>query len=75
MFDLNETEEDRDTKPIAELIKRYNRLWKNLFSKYQNAGFAAKKINAITFDTILNSVPSLSISDVSKILRDHDMLP
>lgn len=34
LIDLNETEEDRDTKPIAELMKKYSKLWKNMFSKY-----------------------------------------
>ncbi len=53
LIDLNEGEEDRDTKPINEVLRKYTRLWKNLFSKYQNIGFThMKKITAKSFDTL-----------------------
>jgi hypothetical protein len=38
-----EDEEDRDRDAINELMKRYTKLWRNIFIKYQSEGFALKK--------------------------------
>ena len=47
LIDLNDDEEDRDTKPIKHMMTQYSKLWRNLFNKYQNAGFVAKKNKSI----------------------------
>lgn len=76
LIDLNEGEEDRDTKPINEVLRKYTRLWKNLFSKYQNIGFThMKKITAKSFDTLHSQAPTLSLAEITKMLKDHDTLP
>lgn len=38
-----EEEEDRDRDAINEIMKRFVKLWKNIFVKYQSERFALKK--------------------------------
>jgi hypothetical protein len=43
VLDLDD-EEDRDKEAVMEFMKRYARLWRNLFAKYQNVGHKQTKI-------------------------------
>jgi hypothetical protein len=40
-LDLNE-EEGRDKEAVEEYLKKYAKLWKNLFYKYANCGYSSK---------------------------------
>jgi hypothetical protein len=42
-------EETRDQEAIKSVMKKYNKLWKNLFHKYANTGFSNKGA-AVNFD-------------------------
>jgi len=42
IVDLEE-EEDRDKEGITEFMKRYSKLWRNIFGKYQNTGHKLTK--------------------------------
>jgi hypothetical protein len=41
LVDLDE-EEERDKEAVVLYMKKYGKLWKNLFSKYANACFSSK---------------------------------
>jgi GTP cyclohydrolase I len=43
VLDLDD-EEDRDKEAVLEFMKRYAKLWRNLFAKYQNVGHKQTKI-------------------------------
>ena len=44
-------EENRDQEAIKKVMKKYSKLWKNLFHKYANTGFSNKGA-AINFDQL-----------------------
>ena len=73
MREIDETEEDRDAQHLDQVLTKYAKLWKHLFTKYQNAGFSNKKVASI--EDHQNRVPSLAVADLNKILKDHDVLP
>ena len=53
-FNLDD-EEDRDKDAVTEFMKKYNKLWKNLFTRYQNVSFSHKNQSDMTsFDRIQN---------------------
>ena len=39
-------EETRDQESIKSVMKKYTKLWKNLFQKYSNTGFSNKGSSA-----------------------------
>ena len=41
LLDIND-EEDRDIQTIEQFMKKFNKLWKNLFYKYANCGYSSK---------------------------------
>lgn len=54
-------------------MKKFNRLWKNLFSKYANTGFTTKA--ATNFDQIGEKALTVNYPEVTKLLKDHGLLP
>ena len=44
LLNLDE-EEDRDKEAMTLLMKKYTKLWKNLYYKYVNSGFSSKNIS------------------------------
>jgi hypothetical protein len=68
-------EEDRDTFAMHELMKKYQKLWRNIFSKYQNVGFKATNFKSTSFESLQNSVQCLSLAEITKMLKDHDVVP
>lgn len=45
-----EEEEDRDNEGLMLYVRKYNKLWKLLFSKYSNSGYSIKDVS--NFDKI-----------------------
>jgi len=59
-------------------MKKYAKLWKNLFQRYQNVGFSHKNQSDMTsFDNIQNkgNEPTLTLAETTKLLKDHDTYP
>jgi hypothetical protein len=44
LINLDE-EEDRDKEAINMMMKKYTKLWKNLYYKYSNSGFNSKNVS------------------------------
>ena len=40
-----EEEEDRDREAMQLMMKKYGKLWKNLYYKYSNSGFNPKNVS------------------------------
>lgn len=41
LWDLD-AEEDRDKEAVLYFMKKYGKLWRNLFYKYANSGYSSK---------------------------------
>lgn len=54
-------------------MKKYQKLWKNLFSKYANTGFTTKVVS--NFDQINEKTHTINYPEVTKLMKDHGMLP
>ena len=71
-----EDEEEPEVEAILEVMKKFQKLWRNLFQKYantlgKNRGLADKG----NFDSIKNFAEVLSVGEVTKLLKDHDTMP
>jgi hypothetical protein len=44
LLNLDE-EENRDKEGMLLIMKKYSKLWKNLYYKYSNSGFSSKNIS------------------------------
>jgi hypothetical protein len=58
---------------VKMCMKKYHKLWKNLFSKYANTGFTTKA--AINFDQIQEKAHTINYPEVTKLLKDHSLIP
>lgn len=67
-----ENEEQRDQEAIKAVMKKYSKLWKNLFHKYANTGFSSKARN---FDQMGEKMLVINQPEMIKLLKDHGMLP
>jgi hypothetical protein len=54
-------------------MKRYHKLWRNLFSKYANTGFTTKVVS--NFDQINEKTHTINYVETSKLLKDHGFMP
>jgi len=45
-----EEEEDRDKESISEFMRKYQKLWRNIFAKYLNTGHKALSFSKVSFD-------------------------
>jgi hypothetical protein len=54
-------------------MKRYQKLWRNLFSKYANTITAQSKGG--DFDKIGENTQMINYAEVTKMLKDHGLLP
>ena len=72
LLDLEE-EETRDKELVLEFLKKYSKLWKNLFYKYANSGFSSKQIN--NFDQLEEKHNTLNVAEATKLLKDHSAYP
>ena len=71
-----EDEEEREVEAIHEVMKRFQKLWRNLFQKYSNT--MAKNRGLVdkgNFDSIKNLAEVISVGEITKLLKDHDTLP
>jgi hypothetical protein len=66
-------EEQRDAEAVQACMKKYHKLWRNLFSKYANTGFTTKVQG--NFDQINDKSNTINYPEITKLLRDHGMLP
>lgn len=68
-------EEERDRESVFEFMKKYQKLWRNIFSKYQNTGHKTNALRNPNFDQIQNKVAELSFAEITKLLKDHATYP
>lgn len=54
-------------------MKKYTKLWKNLFSKYANTGFTTKVVR--DFDQMGEKAQMINLPEMTKLLKDQGMLP
>jgi hypothetical protein len=72
LLDLEE-EEERDKETVNEFMKKYSKLWRNLFYKYANSGFSSKQIN--NFNQLEEKLSTLNSAEATKMLKDHNAFP
>ncbi len=72
LLDLEE-EEERDKETINEFMKKYAKLWRNLFYKYANSGYSSKQIN--NFTQLEEKLSTLNTAEATKMLKDHNAFP
>lgn len=68
-----EEEETRDKDGMVAVMKKYAKLWKNLYYKYANSGFSSKEVS--NFDQMNNRSHTISMAEVTKLLKDHNAFP
>lgn len=66
-------EEDRDKEAVNEFMKRYAKLWRNLFAKYQNQGHKQTKLH--DFDQMAEKPQELTAAEITKLMKDMDVMP
>lgn len=72
LFDLDE-EEDRDKEAVEMFMKKYAKLWKNLYYKYGNSGFSSKPISS--FDQLGEKFQLINLPEIIKMLKDYGTFP
>lgn len=68
-------EEDRDRDAINEFMRKYQKLWRNIFAKYQNQGYKAKAVQMNTYDQAQSQIPALNFAEIVKLVKDHGAYP
>ena len=51
MYVKLDEEEDRDRDTVLEYMRKYQKLWRNIFAKYANTGHKANALQKPTFDS------------------------
>jgi hypothetical protein len=72
LLNLDE-EENRDKESMLVLMKKYSKLWRNLYYKYSNSGFSSKKVT--NFDQMNERSQTISIAEMTKLLKEHNAFP
>lgn len=54
-------------------MKKYQKLWRNLYYKYSNSGFSSKQIS--NFDQYNEKSQTINVAEMTKLLKDHDCFP
>jgi hypothetical protein len=54
-------------------MKKYSKLWKNLFYKYANSCFSSKQIR--NFDQLGEKLNTINVAEITKLLKDHGTYP
>ena len=74
-MDVHE-EEEFEKGACAEIMKRFSKLWRNLFGKYCNIGHKTKALmDRGNFDGLKNLAETMSLAEMIKLLKDHNSLP
>lgn len=68
-----EEEEDREREAVNLIMKKYGKLWKNLYYKYSNSGFNSK--NVANFDQYSEKSQTISLGEATRLLKDHNTFP
>jgi hypothetical protein len=68
-------EEDRDNEAIKEFMKRYAKLWRNIFAKYYNSGAKVSHTMAKDFAGKAQERQCLTSGEMTKLMRDHSCMP
>ena len=68
LFDY-EAEEQRDVDAIKNIVKRYSKLFKFLFTKYANSGYSVKGFR--NFEELNKKLQTITVAEIMKMLRDH----
>jgi len=66
-------EEDRDREAVEACLKKFAKLWRNLFSKYANSGFSSKQTR--NFDDMGEKLHSINVAEITKMLKEHNSIP
>ena len=69
MFQLD-FEEERDLYAIRIFMRKYEKLWRHMFSKYANTGYAFKRDE---FSELQDKLHLINMSEIYKMLRDHNI--
>lgn len=72
LLNLDE-EEDRDKEAMNLMMKKYGKLWKNLYYKYSNSGYNNKNVS--NFDQYNEKSQTISLGEMTKMLKDHNTFP
>jgi len=72
LLDLEE-EENRDKEAMNLIMKKYVKLWKNLYYKYSNSGFSSKPVS--NFDQMNEKNQTINLAEMTKLLKDHNAFP
>jgi hypothetical protein len=72
LLDLEE-EENRDKEAMNLIMKKYMKLWKNLYYKYSNSGFSSKPVS--NFDQMNEKNQTINLAEMTKLLKDHNAFP
>ncbi|KAL4496244.1 hypothetical protein ABPG72_012981 [Tetrahymena utriculariae] len=68
-------EEQRDKDSINALLRRYNKILKNVFVKYSNTGFSVQfsNKNVNSFDAIKEHNSLISIPEMYRFIKDYEL--
>ena len=66
---IPEEEEERDVNAVNIFMKKYSKLWKNLYYKYGNMLYDAKKPR--DFDDLAVRQDTVSLAELRKLMDDH----
>ena len=54
-------------------MRKYQKLWRNIFAKYLDTGHKAKAFSRNNFDG--QKSQALNFAEITKLLKDHGMYP
>lgn len=74
-FELND-EEDCDQQAVLLFMKKNQKLWRNLFSKYANIGYKIAPLNERgSFEGLNKQQEHITLAEITKMYKDHDTYP
>jgi hypothetical protein len=76
LYDLDCDLEDCDKVAVQLHMRKYAKLWRNIFSKYSNAGFRIAPLHERgSFEGLKQADEQITLPEVTKLLRDHNSYP
>ncbi len=70
LVDLESEEEERESLAISLYLKKYKRLFRNLFDSYSNTCYTARKSQ---FDDLVQRYEQITLGEITKMLKEHDV--
>ena len=69
-------EEDVDRQAAHLFMRKYAKLWRNIFSKYANAGYKVLPLNDRgSFEGLNKASESITLAEIMKMCKDHNLFP